>query len=132
MRSYELTLVLRSSLKDSEKAKLLDTIEGFIKGARMKKEEWGQKPLSYPIKHELSGFYVNYMMELEQPVPSDFEKSLYTTDGVLRHLLMVHKTKGKKAQETVAQKPVRKAEPSVKEVKAKPAKKVIRKVKAKK
>lgn len=93
MRSYELTLILRSSLKDSEKAKLLDTIEGFIKAPKMTKEEWGQKPLSYPIKRELSGFYVNYMMDLEVPIPLDFEKRVLTADGVLRHLLT--KTDGK-------------------------------------
>ena len=88
MRSYDLVLVLRPSLKDTERKKLLDTVKGQLKEIKfVKEEEWGQKPLAYTIKKELAGFY--YLLKLEgETIPAGFEKRLLTNDSVIRHLLL--------------------------------------------
>jgi ribosomal protein S6 len=115
MRTYELTLVLRPSLKDTDRKKLIDEIKGFAKGSKVsKEEEWGQKPLSYPIKRELAGFYVNYVLEMEN-IPMDFEKRLITSDGVLRHLLV----RGRETTTKVADKPSIEEKPKNKAIKTK-------------
>lgn len=88
MRVYELVLVLKSSLSEKEREKLIDTIKSWLKDVKVAKEEvWGQKPLAYKIKRELAGFYHKMDLELES-VPSDFEKRLLTHESVLRHLLL--------------------------------------------
>jgi len=75
MRKYDLVLVLRTSLKEADRK-------------ISKEEDWGQKPLSYPIKREVSGFYVNIDIESENALPSDFEKRITSQDSVLRHILI--------------------------------------------
>jgi ribosomal protein S6 len=89
MRSYQLTLIVRSTLKDSDRKKAVEAIKSSLEKAKfLKEEEWGQKPLSYPIKKEVSGFFLNFHFDSEEGIPSGFEKKLLTDDNVLRHLLL--------------------------------------------
>jgi ribosomal protein S6 len=81
-------MVLRSDLKDSEKKKFLDSVKEDLGKAKITEKEWGQKPLAYPIKKEVSGFFVNWKMDSDSVLPKDFEKDIMTADAVLRHLLL--------------------------------------------
>jgi len=91
MRTYELVLVLKTSLSEANRKKLVETVKGFLKDAKVKsEEEWGQKALSYSIKKEVSGFYLDFLLELEK-VPADFEKRLMANEDILRHLLIKQK-----------------------------------------
>jgi len=88
MRNYQLVLVLKASLSEVQKKKLLETIKSWLKGVKIvKEEEWGQKLLTYSIKRESSGFYLNLLLETKD-FPLDFEKKLVSQDDVLRHLLL--------------------------------------------
>lgn len=88
MRLYDLVLVLRPSLKDTERKKVLDSIKDFLKGVKISKEnDWGQKPLAYTIKKELAGHFYQYKLEGES-IDKDFETKLIRNDSVLRHLLL--------------------------------------------
>lgn len=91
MRLYDLVLVFKSSLSEKEREKLLDSIKGWLKNVKILKDEsWGQKPLAYKIKKELSGIY--HKMELEaENIPAEFEKRLNTNEDILRHLLLRRK-----------------------------------------
>lgn len=92
MRAYELVLVLRSSLSEAQRKKLVETIKGWLGDGRIEKEdEWGQKPLSYPIKKEVSGFYLDLLVEVNESIPSDLEKRLLGNENILRHLLIRRK-----------------------------------------
>ena len=96
MRRYELVLVLRPSLSEKERGKLLETIKDWFKPASpqggdfkiSKEEEWGQKPLAYKIKREIAGYYHMLNFEGEQGLPAGFEKRLMEHEQVLRHLLL--------------------------------------------
>ncbi|MBI2032269.1 MAG: 30S ribosomal protein S6 [Candidatus Levybacteria bacterium] len=88
MRLYELVLVLKSSLKDADKKKTVDSIKEALGKVKFQKDnEMGQKPLSYPIKKEVSGYFLALSFEGEN-IPSDFEKNLINNDNILRHLLL--------------------------------------------
>lgn len=89
MRTYELTLVIRPSVKEADRKKLLETVKEWLgKEVKVAKEnDWGQKALAYPIKKEDAGYYL--MWELEgEGYPSDFEQRLIRNDSVLRHLML--------------------------------------------
>ena len=89
MRIYELVLVLKTSLTDAKRKKLLEDIKGLLKGVKIvKEEEWGQKPLAYKIKRELAGFYHLMHLEAEGGIEKGFEKKLVAFEDVLRHLLI--------------------------------------------
>lgn len=89
MRLYELVMVLRPSIKEADRKKLLETVKGLLKDVKFtKEEEWGQKPLAYVIKKEIAGYYVQWKFESEAGVPTDFEQRLIRNDDVIRHLLL--------------------------------------------
>lgn len=89
MRLYELVLVLRTSLSDANRKKLLKEIKEDLGDIKVTKDdEWGQKPLAYSIKKELAGVYHVLHLEGEKGVPEGFETSLLRNDNILRHLLV--------------------------------------------
>lgn len=88
MRSYELVLVLKSDLTDSEKKKILENVKSYLTNLKVSKEdEWGVRELSYEIKKQKEGLYVKLELQGEN-IPLDLEKKLITSDNILRHLLM--------------------------------------------
>lgn len=89
MRSYDLVVVVRTSLSDAEKKKLIDSVKSELKDVKFtKEEEWGQKPLAYPIRKELTGHYYLLKFEGEVVIPAGFEQKLLRNDSILRHLLL--------------------------------------------
>ena len=92
MRLYELVLVLRTSLSEAQRKKLLETIKSWLNGVKITKEDdWGQKTLSYKIKREVSGYYTLLTLESENSVPLDLEKKILAQENILRHLLIRRK-----------------------------------------
>jgi small subunit ribosomal protein S6 len=88
MRKYILTLVLSAALKDADRKKLVDTIKGYLKGAKFtKEEEWGEKKLAYKIRRQEKGFYFNFELDLEN-LPAEFDKKLIANEDVLRYLII--------------------------------------------
>ncbi len=89
MRIYDLVLVVRPSLKDADRKKLIDSIKISLKDMKFtKEEEWGQKPLAYSIKKESAGYYYFFQFSTENSVPAGFEQKLLTNENILRHLLL--------------------------------------------
>lgn len=89
MRKYSLTLVLKASLNEAKRKKLLETVKAMIKTAKFsKEEELGEKELAYPINRETKGFYTNFLFESEQDFAADFGKRLSTNEDVLRFLFL--------------------------------------------
>ncbi len=89
MRSYDLVVVLRPSLDDKLRKKLIDGFKTILKDMKFtKEEEWGQKPLAYVIKKEVAGYYYLYKFETENTIPAGFEQKLMAQDNILRHLLL--------------------------------------------
>ncbi len=88
MRLYELVLVMRPSLKEADRKKLLGQVKEWLGTVKIAKEDdWGQKALAYPIKKEDAGYY--YMLQLEsETFPAGFETRLINSENILRHLLL--------------------------------------------
>ncbi|MBI4097819.1 MAG: 30S ribosomal protein S6 [Candidatus Levybacteria bacterium] len=85
---YQLTLVIRSTLKEAEQKKLLEGIKSLLGKAKITEKSWGQKALAYPIRKEVSGLFLNWNIDSESVVPLNFEKKLLGNDDILRHLLL--------------------------------------------
>lgn len=90
MRLYELVLVVKPGVKEADRKKLLETVKGWLKDVAKitKEDDWGQKPLAYPIKKELAGYYTQWFVESEAGIPSDFEQRITRNDDIIRHLLL--------------------------------------------
>lgn len=89
MRTYELVVVMKPSLNEADRKKLLDTVKAWLPDVKVTKEEdWGSKALKYRIKKELTGHFYDFKLETEGKVPQDFEKRVLLQDNILRHLLV--------------------------------------------
>lgn len=90
MRAYELVLVIKSGISETDRKKVLDIALKALGEAKTEVVEWGKKPLSYPIKKEREGFY--YLFNVDYPdesaIPADFEKKLFANENILRHLFV--------------------------------------------
>lgn len=89
MRLYELVLILKSSLQEEKRKKVLEALKKLLNNAKITKEDiWGQKALAYPIKSEQSGYYYLLSFEVQDVLPNDFEKKLLMQEDIIRHLLL--------------------------------------------
>ncbi|HSA84498.1 MAG TPA: 30S ribosomal protein S6 [Patescibacteria group bacterium] len=90
MRLYELVLVVRPSVKEADRKKLVETVKDWLgKEVKFTKEDdWGQKPLAYPIKKEIAGYYTQMQFESEAAIEKGFETRLIRTNDIIRHLLL--------------------------------------------
>ena len=88
MKTYQLVVVLKTSLTEANRKKFIETVKGWFGKTKIaKEEEWGEKTLAYDIKHEKTGFYLNYLLESDS-LPADLEKKLFASENVLRHLVI--------------------------------------------
>ena len=89
MRTYELVLVVRPSIKDVDRKKLIDQVKVWLEDVKVKKEDdWGQKPLAYTIKKEIAGNYYLLQLETDKTIPQDLERKIIAKDDIIRHLLV--------------------------------------------
>ena len=90
MRTYELTLVFDPEFaKDKKKPlaevkKLLAVAEGKI----VEKEEWGERPLAYPIDKREKGWYLFLRVELDETKIGQLDRKILLNEKILRHLLL--------------------------------------------
>lgn len=89
MRTYEFIFIVKPTLSEADRKKLVDNIKSWLKALKVvKEEEWGQKVLAYPIKKERSGYYFRFTLEGENGVPKDVERRIIENEDVLRQLLI--------------------------------------------
>lgn len=89
MRTYELVLVLKTSLTKDKVKKLIGEIGKWLKDIKiLKQDELGEKELAFKIKKETRGLFLNLKLEGKDSIPSDFEKRVREETDILRHLLI--------------------------------------------
>lgn len=89
MRSYDLVVVMRSSLKYADRKKLVETVKSWFDDIKVTKEDdWGQRPLAYPIKKQDAAYYYLVQFESEKGVAKGIESRLIRHEDILRHLLL--------------------------------------------
>ena len=69
MRLYDLVLVLKTSLTEAQRTKVVDQVKSWLGDVKVVNvDDWGQKPLAYPIKKEAAGVYVKFNLETEKTI----------------------------------------------------------------
>lgn len=89
LREYDFTIITRGDLPEGENAKVLANYERLMVdggGEILKRDEWGIKRLSYPIKKAFRGHYVNYDFVGTPESMAEMERLMRIDDNVLRHL----------------------------------------------
>ena len=85
--TYDLVLLLDTQAEENARTKIVAdaraTIEG--EGELLRHDEWGERPLTYPIERKASAEYHLLQFHAGQPeLLSGLDRTLRITDGVLR------------------------------------------------
>jgi len=90
MTNYELMFVVESTLEDSAKEQMVDTVKDIIaeNGEIAKADIWGMKKLAYPIKKKNEGYYVVVEFKANGDFPKELDRRLRISDNIIRHLII--------------------------------------------
>lgn len=91
MKKYDLTVLIKTDLKDSAREKFIDKIETLVKalgGKAGKLTEMGKKQLAYAIKKNSEAQFLSWALELTSQSVVELEKKLVNDKEILRHLLV--------------------------------------------
>jgi small subunit ribosomal protein S6 len=89
--TYDLMLLLSTTVEDERRAKILQDVEGTITGAEgsiVHNADWGTRPLTFRIQHEAEAEY--HLLQFTGPTSllESLGHNLGITDGVLRHRII--------------------------------------------
>ena len=86
---YEALIILNTKNgEDGVKALVEKITELITKNATLDSvDEWGKRRLAYPIMDETDGYYVLYNFTAPASFPTELDRVLKITDGVLRSLI---------------------------------------------
>jgi small subunit ribosomal protein S6 len=105
MRKYELVMVLSPEANEDEITATLERVTNFVTqhgGSVSEEERWGIRRLAYPVRRFQEGNYTLTRFELDASDAIELERTLVSSEDVLRHL--VTKVEKPKAVKTKAAK----------------------------
>jgi small subunit ribosomal protein S6 len=93
MREYEVAVILKPGLEDTQRAQVLERLEGWLTNGENEQDKpeadhWGQRSLAYPINKNTEGYYVFYTAKLVPSQVSEFERSVAFVEDVIRHMVI--------------------------------------------
>jgi small subunit ribosomal protein S6 len=97
---YEIGYVLNPEVSDENVKKVSDSILEIIKKAEGEVEnvdEWGRKPLAYPIQKHNEGIFTFINTDVDGSVISNIERRLKLSEEVMRFIVLRLDDKLKKA-----------------------------------
>lgn len=88
--NYELVFILKVTLGEEATAAAVEKFRSLIaaNGTIEAVDEWGRRRLAYPIDDENEGYYVQITFVADNAFPSELDRQLKITDGVLRSLII--------------------------------------------
>ncbi|HTK09464.1 MAG TPA: 30S ribosomal protein S6 [Ktedonobacteraceae bacterium] len=89
-RDYELGIILNPEVNEEETRNILDRVEQVVAthgGQTVKVNQWGRRPLAYPIERQRNGIYIFIDMILTPETVSELERTLKVSEAVLRHMM---------------------------------------------
>lgn len=108
MRHYEIMLLVHPD-QSEQVPQMLERYEGIItkqEGAIHRKEDWGRRPLAYPINDLHKAHYVLLNVECNQAALDELKNLFKFNDAVIRTLIL------NKQEAIVSESPMMRKEPA--------------------
>ncbi len=113
MQKYEIALIISAKLDQVKQQKIIKDFEKFVKnndGKLIKSEQWEERELAYPIKHEDKGVYFFAHYELSADKNTGLLKELNINLSILRQMIIIPpKGADLKTEKELLAKPVKKS-----------------------
>ncbi|EPG76036.1 ribosomal protein S6 [Leptospira fainei serovar Hurstbridge str. BUT 6] len=87
MRNYEITTITRSTAKEAAKTEVVDIFKKHSVDVTAE-EDWGQKKLWHPIKHQDYGTYTHFKVNAEQAAIEKVERDFKLNQNLLRSMIV--------------------------------------------
>ena len=90
LRDYEIVFILTPEANEGEVEAAIERISAFVSdrgGSFGEHEVWGLRRLAYPINKFMEGIYVLAHFSLDASDVLELERSLTTSEDVIRHLV---------------------------------------------
>ena len=90
LRDYEIVFILTPEANEDEVEAAIERISTFVSdrgGSFGEHEVWGLRRLAYPINKFMEGIYVLAHFSLDASDVLELERSLTTSEDVIRHLV---------------------------------------------
>lgn len=90
LRDYEIVFILTPEANEGEVEAAIERISAFVNdrgGSFGEHEIWGLRRLAYPINKFMEGIYVLAHFSLDASDVLELERSLTTSEDVIRHLV---------------------------------------------
>ena len=91
MREYEIMLILRADLSETDLETQVETIKGLITtrdGQVNQVNHWGRRRMAYPIARQQDGYYILFKTSLSANAPMELERTLRINENLLRYLIV--------------------------------------------
>ena len=90
MNQYEAIIIIDSELAEDARTSLIERFKNMIDSAGQlgKIDEWGDRKLAYPINDKTDGYYLLVNFSAPPDFPSELERVLKITDGILKFLII--------------------------------------------
>ncbi len=99
-RKYEIGFVINPETPEEDTKKVIDSVVEVITkghGSVENIDEWGRRPMAYPIQKHTEGIYVFINTEMPGSAYADVERRLKLTEKIMRFLIIRLDDKLKKA-----------------------------------
>ncbi len=87
MRNYEITTITRSTAKEVAKTEVIEIFKKHSINVTAE-EEWGQKKLWHPIKHQDYGVFTHFKVSAEQSALDNVERDFGLNQNLLRSMIV--------------------------------------------
>ena len=91
MNNYELLYIIDNDLAEEAKEALIVKLNGVVTdngGSVETVDKWGTRKLAYPINFKNEGYYVLVNFTAPATLPSELERVMRITDGVVRFMVV--------------------------------------------
>jgi len=89
VKQYETVFIATPVLSDVQMKEAVAKYTGFIKengGEVVYEEDWGLKPMAYPIQHKTSGFYYLIQFKADPTFVAQLETQYHRDERIIRFL----------------------------------------------
>ncbi|MDC0335745.1 30S ribosomal protein S6 [Pseudodesulfovibrio sp.] len=87
--NYETLVLLSPELAEDDRKGILENLTGIVGregGTMVETDDWGMRPLAYPVEKQTRGYYVRLVYDAPGPLVAELERNIRITDGIFKFM----------------------------------------------
>lgn len=87
--NYETLVLLSPELAEENRKEILENLTGIVGregGNMVETDDWGMRPLAYPVEKQTRGYYVRLVYDAPGALVAELERNIRITDGIFKFM----------------------------------------------